>query len=88
MPVVYAVRHVMSKPLMTVEGDTSAQEAIKLMVAKDIGALVATETMIDKKIRRLLVTEDEKIIGIVTQKDLMRGTLEAFHSLDSALSML
>ncbi len=138
MPVVYAVRHVMSEPLMTVEGDTSAQEAMKLMVAKDIGALVATEkgkpvgllterdvlkkccpeascigvkvreimssplitidadtpigvateTMIDKKIRRLLVTEDEKIIGIVTQKDLMRGTLEAFHSLDSALSML
>jgi CBS domain-containing protein len=134
--VVYAVRHVTSKPLITIDGEASAQDAIKLMVEKDIGALVvtgkgepvgivterdllkkccpeasckeikvreimssplitidadtpigvATETMIDKKIRRLLVTEGEKIIGIVTQKDLMRGTLEAFRGLDSALS--
>lgn len=135
---VYAVKHVTSKPLITIDSETSAQEAIRLMVEKDIGALVATEkgelvgivterdvmkkccpeascrkvkvreimssplitveadtpigvateTMVDKRIRRLLVTEDEKIIGIVTQKDLLRGTLEAFHALDSALSML
>ncbi len=58
----------MSKPLITVDADTR------------IG--VATELMLDKKIRRLLVTEGGKIIGIVTQKDLLIGTLEAFHALD------
>ena len=68
------VTEIMSKPLVAVEAETP------------IG--VAVETMTDKNIRRLLVTEGEKITGIVTQKDLMRGTLEAFHALDSALSML
>lgn len=134
---VYAVRHVMSKPLITVDVETSAQDAILLMVEKDIGALVVTdkgkhvgivterdvmrkccpqascrvvkvreimskplvtvdvetalgkavEIMVSKNIRRLLVTEGEEIVGIVTQKDLMRGTLVAFHALDLALSM-
>lgn len=138
MPVVYAVRHVTSKPLITVDSETLAQDAIKLMIERDISALIVTEKgkpagmvterdvlkkccpeascmevkvreimskplvtvdgetpigkaveiMVDKKIRRLLVTEGEKIVGIVTQKDLMRGTLEAFRALDSALSML
>jgi CBS domain-containing protein len=136
--VVYAVRHVMSKPLITVDGETSSQDAILLMVEKDIGALIVTEKgkpvgivterdvmkkccpeascrevkvrkimskplitvngetplevaveiMIDKKIRRLLVTEREKIVGIVTQKDLLRGSFVAFHALDLALSIL
>ena len=135
---VYAVRHVMSKPLITVDGETSVQDAILLMVQKDIGALVVTEKgnpvgivterdvmkrscpeascrmvkvreimskplvtvngetplgeaveiMANKNIRRLLVTEGEKIVGIVTQKDLMRGALIAFHALDLALSTL
>ena len=138
MPVVYAVRHVMSKPLITVDGESLAQNAINLMVEKGIGSLVVTEknkllgivterdvlrkccpeascmkvkvkeimskplvtvegqtplgeaveTMTNRNIRRLLVTERGKIVGIVTQKDLMRGTLQAFHALDSALSML
>jgi len=136
--VVYAVRHVTSKPLITIDGETSAQDAIKLMVEKNIGALVVTEkgklvgivterdilkkccpeasceevkvreimskplvtvdaetpigvaveTMTNKKIRRLLVTEGKKIVGIVTQKDLMKGTLEAFRAMDSALFTL
>ena len=131
MPVVYAVRHVMSKPIITVDSECSAQDAIKLMVEKNIGALVVTEKnkhvgivterdvlkkccpegscrdvkvreimskplvtvegeipigeaveiMTDRNIRRLLVTEKGKNVGIVTQKDLMRGTLEAFHAL-------
>ena len=68
------VRKIMSKPLVTVEGETP------------IGA--AVEIMIDRNIRRLLVTEKGKNVGIVTQKDLVRGTLEAFRALDSALSML
>lgn len=68
------VRDIMSKPLVTVDGETP------------IG--VAVEIMNNKNIRRLLVTEEGKIVGIVTQKDLMRGTLEAFRSFESALSIM
>jgi len=138
VPVVYAVRHVMSKPLITIDGETSAQDAILQMLEKDIGALAVTENsqpvgivterdimkkccpeasckvakvreimskplitvngetplgeaveiMANKSIRRLFVTEGEKIVGIVTQKDLMRGALIGFHALDLALSSL
>ena len=135
---VYAVRNVTSKPLITVDGEASPQDAILLMVEKDIGALpvtekgkpvgmvterdvmkkccpqascrevkvreimskplvtvnsetpidVAVQIMTDKNIRRLLVTEGEKIVGIVTLKDLMRGASIAFHALDLALSVI
>ncbi|UCC32896.1 MAG: CBS domain-containing protein [Candidatus Bathyarchaeota archaeon] len=138
MPVVYAVKHVMSKPLITVDAETSAQAAMQQMVQKDVGALAATEkgqpvgilterdimkkccsdascssvkvreimsaplitvnyettlgeaveTMANKDIRRLFVTEKGKIVGIVTQKDLIKGSLIAFHALDLALSSL
>jgi len=138
LPVVYAVRHVMSKPLITVDGETSAQDAILQMLEKDIGALAVTEgskpvgivterdimkkccpeascsvvkvseimskplktvngetplgeaveIMANESIRRLFVTEGERIVGIVTQKDLMRGALIGFHALDLALSSL
>ena len=60
---------IMSKPLITVAEDRA------------IGA--ALDLMIEKNIRRLLVTKGDEIIGIVTQKDLMRGTLDVFHSLVS-----
>lgn len=138
MPIVYSVRHVTSKPIITADVGTLAQDAIKLMVAKDIGALVVTEkdkpvgivterdvlkkccpsasceevkireimskplitvdadtpmsvaveSMVDKKIRRLVVTEGGDVIGIVTQKDLMRGTLDAFRAMHSLTEML
>ena len=134
----YPIRHVMSTPLIAVEGGTSAQGAILLMIAKDIGALAVTDNgqpvgivtdrdilkkccseascgvtkardimskplitvngetpleeaaklMVSKSIRRLFVTEGEKIVGIVTQKDLIKGSLIAFHALDLALSSL
>ena len=126
---VYAVGDVMSKPLITVDGETPAKGAIKLMVEKDIGALVITEKgqpvgivterdvlkkccledswwkfkiseimssplvtveaeksiltaeeiMAEKNIRRLLVTEGEKILGIITQRDLVRGNFLLLH---------
>ena len=58
---VYAVRHVMSKPLITVNSESSAQDAILLMVEKDIGALVATEK--------------GKTVGMVTERDVMKKML-------------
>ena len=128
---VYMVKNIMSKPLITVDVETSADEAIKLMVEKNIGALIVTgrgepvgiiterdilrkycqdascmkvkvgkimskplvtvdgktpigeasETMSVKNIRRLLVTEKGKIVGIITQRDLIREVLNVMYTL-------
>jgi len=65
------VRAVMSSPLITV----------------DSGAPIgrAADIMAQKKIRRLLVTQEEKIVGIVTERDVMRATLDVFNKLSDAL---
>ncbi len=60
---------VMSKPLITVEADAKLGEAAMIMTKKDI--------------RRLLVTDKGKVVGIITQKDIMRGTLQTFMVLAS-----
>lgn len=60
---------VMSKPLITIEADARLGEAALLMTRKDL--------------RRLLVTDKEKVVGIITQKDITRGTLETFMVLAS-----
>ena len=54
----------MSKPLITIEADGTLGQAALLMMKKDI--------------RRLLVVEKGEIVGIVTLKDIMRGTLDFF----------
>ncbi|MEM3731747.1 MAG: CBS domain-containing protein, partial [Candidatus Bathyarchaeia archaeon] len=48
----------------------------------------AASLMIEKGVRRLLVVEKGKVIGIVTQKDLMRGTLDTFLALSMIKSQL
>ena len=57
---------IMNSPLITIEADAAIGEAAKQMS--------------DKKIRRLLVTEKENIIGIITEKDVLRGTLSYFEN--------
>jgi len=52
------VRAVMSSPLITIEQDRSAHDASDLMA--------------EKGIRHLAVTEDGRIVGIVTVRDLLR----------------
>lgn len=136
LPLVYAVSHVMSRPLITVDVESYAHDAMKLMAEKDIGAVGVTEkgepvgivterdvlkkcclgascmkvkvreimsrplvttdaetpiseamkVMIDKNIRRLPVTEKGEIVGIVTQEDLMRGTLTVLSTLTGTLT--
>jgi CBS domain-containing protein len=136
--VVYSVKQVMSKPLITIDIEASVKDAVDLMVSKNIGAVVinqekkpvgivtesdilnlcsrgllceevkiievmseplitidhespigiAVKKMADSKIRRLLVTENRKITGIVTERDLLKGTLEAFRILELALNTL
>jgi len=60
---------IMSKPLIYIDPDTRLGQAALLMTKKEI--------------RRLLVKQKGKIVGIVTQKDIMKGTLDAFISLAS-----
>ena len=52
------VRAVMSSPLITIEQDRSVHDASDLMA--------------EKGIRHLAVTEDGRIVGIVTVRDLLR----------------
>jgi len=66
------VEEVMSKPLTIIKDDMPIIEAIR--------------TMQKKKIRRLLITESEALVGIVTQRDLLRAL--AFHVIISFRPLL
>ncbi len=66
------IKEIMSKPLITVKSDTPIIEAIR--------------TMQRKKIRRLVIVENQKLIGIVTQRDLLRAL--AFHVMISFRPLL
>ena len=131
MTIKYAIKHVTSKPLITIDKAASAQKAVEVMLDHNVGCVVVTqkdkpvgivterdvlrkgelfedsfevgtlmsmplitidaeapigkaaELMIVHKIRRLLVEENGEIVGIVTQRDLMRGTLDVFHAIQS-----
>jgi len=61
------VEEAMSSPLITVEATMRLGDAADLMVRK--------------KVRRLLVTQNGKITGIVTQRDLQRGMMDTFRAL-------
>ena len=61
----FSVGTYMSTPLVTIDVDAPIGKAAEIMAQKDI--------------RRLIVVEHEEIVGIVTQKDLLRGTFEAFN---------
>jgi len=64
------VADVMSSPLVTIDGGATLGEAADKMAAK--------------KIRRLLVTEEGEIAGLVTERDIMRATLDVFRKLSNA----
>lgn len=61
------VEEIMSKPLISVAADASLGDA--------------GEIMVKKKIRRLLVKQNDKYIGIITQRDLQRLMIDTFKSL-------
>ena len=62
-----SVEVIMSKPLITVNSNMSIGDAAEIMVKH--------------KIRRLLVKENGRYVGIVTQRDLQRGMTDTFRSL-------
>jgi len=64
---VMKARDIMSSPLVTIDADAAIGEAADLMA--------------QKKIRRLLVTEKGEIQGIITERDVMRATLDVFKIL-------
>ena len=64
------VEDAMSSPLLTIESHATIGEAADLMA--------------ERNVRRLLVIENEKIQGIITERDLMRATLDVFGKLSDA----
>ena len=59
------VKQVMSKPVITASPDDTLQEAL--------------EIMLKKKIRQLPVVQGSSLVGIVTDKDLMRSVLRVSY---------
>lgn len=66
------MKEIMSKSLITTKGNMPIIEAIRMMQKK--------------KIRRLLIIENKKLNGIVTQRDLLRAL--AFHVMISFRPLL
>lgn len=64
------VDEVMNSPLVSIDGHASIGRAADLMAGK--------------KIRRLLVTVDGEIRGIVTERDILRSTIYVFKTLSDA----
>ena len=64
------VGDVMSRPLVTIDGRAALGKA--------------ADVMADKRIRRLLVVEEDQIKGIVTERDLLKATLDVFVKLSDA----
>jgi CBS domain-containing protein len=58
---------IMSKPLIAIGSDATLGEA--------------ADTMIKRKVRRVLVKEDGRYVGIITQRDLQRLMTDTFKSL-------
>jgi len=61
------VGKIMSEPLIAIGSDATLGEA--------------ADVMIKRKVRRLLVKEDSKYVGIITQRDLQRLMTDTFKSL-------
>ncbi len=61
------VEEIMSKPLVSIQWDATLAEAAEIMIKKNI--------------RRLLVKQNEKYVGIITQRDLQTLMTDTVRSL-------
>ena len=66
-PEITKIEEVMSTPILSVEGDTTLGDAAQLMIKKNI--------------RRLLVKEGNKYVGIITQRDLQKLMADTIRAL-------
>ncbi|MGQ9460626.1 MAG: CBS domain-containing protein [Candidatus Bathyarchaeaceae archaeon] len=58
MGIAFAVRHIMTKNIISVKNTASIIEAASVMVRNDVGSVV--------------VTKDGKPVGILTERDILR----------------
>ena len=65
------VKDIMSTQLVTISGDVSVEEAARLMASR--------------KIKKLPVVEDQKLVGIVTSMDVMRANPKIVGLLEELL---
>jgi CBS domain-containing protein len=65
------IKKIMSSPLITIDGNASIGKATIIMESKGV--------------RHLLVEDNGKIVGIITQKDVNRETLNIYMVLSSAI---
>lgn len=70
-PLLINVKQVMSYPLVTVDVDTSIEEAARIMAKKQI--------------KRLATVEDGKLVGIVSSSDIMRASPRLVNILTNLL---
>ena len=68
------VEDIMSSPIITIEPDVRASDALK--------------TMIEKKVSRLYVVANAKIIGRITRKGLSENLLDVMIALNSVTQQL
>jgi CBS domain-containing protein len=73
-PDLMKVEEIMSSPLITIDADKRAGEALHMMV--------------DKRVRRLYIVDQGKVIGRVTQTGLSRSLLDVMITLDSVTQQL
>jgi CBS domain-containing protein len=65
------LRDIMSKPLITISKNSSIRDAI--------------QTMQQKNIRRIVIVDKEKMVGIITDKDIFRSLMNNRHLIPSLL---
>ena len=70
-PLILNVKQVMSHPLVTVDADTSIEEAARIMAMKQI--------------KRLATVENGKLTGIVSSSDIMRASPRLVNTLTNLL---
>ena len=70
-PSLVKAKDIMSTQLFTISGDVSVEEAARLMASR--------------KIKKLPVVEDEKLVGIVTSMDVMRANPKIVGLLEELL---
>ncbi|MCP8305109.1 MAG: CBS domain-containing protein [archaeon] len=59
-PTIFEVKRIMSTPLVTIDPNTSLEEAARVMTKRGI--------------KRLPVVEDNKLVGMITSSDIMRAS--------------
>jgi CBS domain-containing protein len=70
-PEAVTAREVMSTPILTIGEDASIEEAAR--------------TMVKKRIKKLAVTRNNELVGIITSSDLMREAPKLTELLESLL---